>query len=68
MTLADLLPSIKQLKSAEKIKLIRILAEDLEMDKNIEPLKTNHTYNLATPYNSYSAAEILMETLNQAKE
>lgn len=68
MTLTDLLPSIRKLKSTEKIKLIRILAEELETDKNIEPLKSNHTYNLPTPYDNYGAAKILMETLNQSKK
>lgn len=60
MTLADLLPSIKKLEPAEKIKLIRIL----EKYRNIEPLKSNHIYDLPNPYDSYGAGEILMDTLN----
>ena len=67
MTLTDLLPSIKNLEPAEKIKLIRILAEELEADKSIESLKRNHTYILPTPYHSYGAGEILMETLNRTQ-
>jgi len=60
MTLAKLLPAIRQLPAAEKLKLIRILAEDLEMAENIAPLEEFKTYELSTPYNSFGAGAILM--------
>ena len=34
MTLAELLPAARKLSVTEKLKLIRILAEDLDTDKN----------------------------------
>jgi hypothetical protein len=37
MTLTELLPSIQQLPASEKLKLIRILAEDLETRADILP-------------------------------
>jgi hypothetical protein len=39
MTLADILPAARKLSSTEKLKLIRILAEDLEMVEDISPLE-----------------------------
>ena len=39
MTLADILPNARKLSAVEKLKLIRILAEDLEIAENIFPLE-----------------------------
>ena len=68
MTLADVLPAIRQLSAIEKLKLIRILAEDLNVADNIAPLEPFKTYDLPTPYNNFGAGAILMETLNESNE
>ncbi|MDJ0635633.1 MAG: hypothetical protein QNJ34_20770 [Xenococcaceae cyanobacterium MO_188.B29] len=68
MTLADVLPAIRQLSAIEKLKLIRILAEDLNVADNIAPLEPFKTYDLPTPYNNFGAGAILMETLNKSNE
>ncbi len=65
MTLAELLPSVRLLSSTEKLKLIRILAEDLDMTDDISPLEPFKTYELPTPYDSFGAGAILMENLKQ---
>ena len=39
MTLAEVLPAIQQLSATEKLKLIRILAEDLDREEDISPLE-----------------------------
>jgi hypothetical protein len=69
MTLAEVLPTVRQLSIIEKIKLIRILAADLEAAEDISPLEPFKTYDLPTPYNSFGAGAILMqvaESVNQA--
>ncbi|MGI0481924.1 hypothetical protein ACN4EE_14205 [Geminocystis sp. CENA526] len=68
MTLADVLPNARKLSVSEKLKLIRILAEDLDTVENIAPLEPFKTYELPTPYDSFGAGKILMETLKQDKE
>ncbi|MGK7945901.1 MAG: hypothetical protein AB4058_15670 [Microcystaceae cyanobacterium] len=68
MTLADVLPNARKLSASEKLKLIRILAEDLETAENITPLEPFKTYELPTPYDSFGAGEILMKTLKKDKE
>ena len=68
MTLADVLPNARKLSAIEKLKLIRILAEDLDTAENIAPLEPFKTYDLPTPYNSFGAGAILMQTLNQETE
>jgi hypothetical protein len=49
MTLAEVLPSARLLSATEKLKLIRILAEDLDMTEDISPLEPFKTYDLPTP-------------------
>ena len=65
MTLADVLPNARKLSAIEKLKLIRILAEDLDTAENIAPLEPFKTYDLPTPYDSFGAGKILMQTLKQ---
>ena len=65
MTLADILPNARKLSAIEKLKLIRILAEDLEISENISPLEPFKTYDLPTPYDSFGVGSILIETLKQ---
>jgi hypothetical protein len=68
MTLADVLPNARKLSAIEKLKLIRILAEDLEITENISPLEPFKTYDLPTPYDSFGVGSILIETLKQDPE
>jgi hypothetical protein len=66
MTLAELLPSARQLSATEKLQLIRILAEDLEMTEDISPLEPFKTYDLLTPYDCFGAGAVLMEAFSQS--
>ncbi len=66
MTLVELLPAIKQLSAMEKLKLIRILAEDLDVAEGISPLEPLKTYDLPTPYDSFGAGAMLMEALKRS--
>jgi hypothetical protein len=66
MTLIELLPAVQQLSVSEKLRLIRLLAEDLDKSEDISPLEPFKTYEIATPYNTFGAGAILMESLNQS--
>jgi hypothetical protein len=66
MTLAEVLPAARQLSATEKLKLIRILAEDLETAEDIAPLEPFKTYDLPTPYDCFGAGAVLMETFKQS--
>ena len=70
VTLAELLPNIHELSYLDKVRLIRILAEDLDVSKNqeqtyFEPYKT---YYLHTPQFEAGAAAILMQALTEASQ
>jgi hypothetical protein len=63
MTLAEVLPVVRQLTPAEKLKLIRLLAEDLDGEVDILPLEYGKVYELPTPYDSFGAAQALANAL-----
>ena len=46
MSLTELLPSVRRLPASDKLRLIRILAEELEPDEDIYPLQPNKIYYL----------------------
>jgi len=64
MTLKELLPAVRELPVGDKIRLIRILAEELESVEDISPLEPHKIYYLPTPYNIYGAGKVLMEPMN----
>ncbi len=68
MTLSEVLPSVRQLSIIEKLKLIRILAEDLESAEDIAPLKPFKAYDLPTPYNNFGAGATLMQALESENQ
>ncbi len=66
MTLAEVLPAVRRLSATEKLKLIRILVEDLDVAEDISPLEPFKTYDLPTPYDSFGAGAVLMEALKRS--
>ena len=66
MNLAELLPEARQLPAKDKLKLIRILAEDLDAGEDIYPLEPHKVYYLPTPYHIVGAGKILMDALEQS--
>jgi hypothetical protein len=65
MTLAELLPAIRQLPALEKLRLIRILAEDLDTAEDIAPFEPHKIYYLPTPYNTFGAGKALMQAMQR---
>lgn len=63
VSLNEIVPAIRMLPAHDKLRLIRILAEELEAAKEFIPFEPGKTYSLPTPYNSYGAAAILAEAL-----
>jgi hypothetical protein len=66
-TLTAILPAIRQLPSSDKLRLIRILAEELDNREYIFPFESDKEYCMPTPYNTFGAAEILMDTLESKR-
>ncbi len=64
MTLAEVIPAARRLTAIEKLKLIRVLVEDLDIAEDIAPIEPFKTYDLPTPYDMFGAGATLMEALN----
>ena len=63
MTLTEVLPVIRQLPTLDKLRLIRILAQELDTAENIFPFEPYKIYYLATPYNVFGAGKALMDAM-----
>jgi hypothetical protein len=63
ISLADLLPLVKQLPAVDKLRLIRILADELDAGEDISPFEPGKSYYLATPYNTPGAGQVLADAL-----
>jgi hypothetical protein len=63
MSLAQLLPDVRQLSVLDKLQLIRVLAMDIDTADAVEPLEHGRTYRLATPVFEEGAAEALLAEL-----
>jgi len=60
MSLTEVLPAVRQLSVSDKLRLIRILAEELGAQDDIFPFQPGKVYYLPTPYNSFGAGRALM--------
>jgi hypothetical protein len=63
MTLSGLLSAIRQLSVTDKLKLFRVLAQELNIHEDITPLEPFKVYYLPTPYNSFGAGAVLMQAM-----
>ena len=68
MTLIEILPAVRQLSAPEKLKLIRLLAEELDGGEDIRPFERDKVYQLSTPYNTFGGAQVLADTIAASKE
>jgi len=64
MTLADMIPAIRALPAADKLHLIRILAEELEAaSDSVFTMAPDVEYPIYSPYDSFDAAKAVMDAL-----
>lgn len=63
MDLTEIIPVVRDLPAADKLKLIQLLSEELDSTEDISPFEPHKVYYLPTPYNSFGAAEMLMKAM-----
>ena len=68
MTLSEIMPSARLLPAADKLKLIRFLAVEIDDGDEIEPLEHGRTYTLHSPNFEDGAADELKDLLNSASK
>ena len=68
MSLTEILPEIRGLSAADKLRLIRLLAEQVDAAGEIAPLEHSRTYIVSTPAFEPDARAILQRELEKASE
>jgi hypothetical protein len=68
MSLSEILPNIRSLSAADKLRLIRLLAEEVDAEPDIAPLEHGRTYAIATPVFEACASEALLRELQNASQ
>ena len=67
MTLNELLPSLHALPRSDKVRLIQLLATDVASEDGTDPIDTDMTYPVWSPYEAFDGAATLLRALEQEK-
>lgn len=65
MIVTDLLPMLKNLSRADKLRIIEFLASELAKEETISLLKNGQTYEVWSPYDAFEAENILGKMLEE---
>jgi hypothetical protein len=68
MTLTELIPEVRHLSAPDKLKLIRVLAEELDTGEGISPFIPGKIYDIFTPFASPGAGSALMAALESGEQ
>lgn len=63
MSVTELLPALKTLSRAEKLKVMQFLVQELATEEEVSPLQAGVTYQVWSPLNSHKAAQALATLL-----
>jgi hypothetical protein len=64
MELAELLPTLRELNRSDKLRLMQFLVSELAKEENIL-LNVGESYPIWSPYNSFEAANTLLDALKE---
>ena len=67
MSLAELLPTLRELSRTEKLQLIQVLAADPAEVEDPAPLAPGKAYPLWSPYGAHEAAAVLLKVLDSER-
>jgi hypothetical protein len=67
MTMNELLPSLRALPRADKLRLIQLLAADVAYADGIVSADTDVTYPVWSPHEAFDGAATLLRVLEQDK-
>ncbi len=67
MSLNEVFPVLHELKRADKLRVLQFLVIELAAEEGVTLLEAGKSYPVWTPFNSFSAAKVLLETLEADK-
>ena len=65
MSLTEILPEVRSLSAADKLRLIRMLADQVDVEGEIAPLQHGRTYFVSTPVFEPGASQVLLRELEK---
>ena len=65
MSVPELLPTLKTLSRAEKLKVMQFLVQELTVEEEVSLLQPGMTYHVWSPLNSHKAAQTLATLLTE---
>jgi len=68
MTLTELIPEVQRLSTPDKLRLIRVLADELDTGADISPFIPGKVYDIFTPCASPGAGTVLMDALGASEQ
>lgn len=67
MTFTELVPAVKALQRADKLRLMQLLILELAHEEGVPLLTADAEYPIYTPLNAFEAGDILLKLLEQHK-
>ncbi len=67
MSLAEVLPSLKALNRSEKLRVVKILIDEITSEDEASFFESGAEYEIWSPYDSYEAAEKSQRMLEESK-
>lgn len=67
MSLTELVPNVKLLPRADKLRLFQLLVVELAQEEGVALLTPDREYPIWTPLNAFGAAATLMKMLENCK-
>ena len=65
MSLAELVPAVKTLPKADKLRLMQVLVIEIAKDDDVSLFEAGAEYPIWTPLNAFEAAETLQKLLDE---
>jgi hypothetical protein len=65
MIVTDLLPTLKELSRADKLRVMLFLITELAKEEGVAPLEKDANFSSVTLYNSFEAAQVLGKMLEE---
>ena len=65
MTLAELLPELRGLPRADKLRVIQLLASDVAREEGADVIAAEGSYPIWSPYDAFEGAATLLRVLDE---
>lgn len=65
MSIAEVLPNVRSLSRADRLRLVQLLVADLAREEGVTDEDAEEAYPVWTPYGSHDAAAVMLHALSQ---